>query len=1143
MKKIILSLLMLCSITAAMAEDGDSQPTYESLPLKVVSCQGSTPESTWTSEEKLVDGKEETSWISTFTSPIEIILQTESPSVVKSYTLIEDEWNFRSGRAWSKWKIYGTNDSLDDNPWWTCLSEVFTGWSGGSLTRDFGFDNKEEWAFKYYKIVITSIEGSGMVQQMAELKFYGKLIPDAVEDLCETGHTWDEQNVCKVCNIKKFLCDGPVYECKAYDDNGGIFPVKLVFKDVTNHSFTLSITVDENIDESERETVYANLLTFYVDLPDRPKWDYGVASQWGVTKDIVIDNIPPGTTYQIEEIRVTINSSEVFWIYTAHIGNIPAVTLLEGDYKPCMNGHKLNAEGECIACHIHKTHDHNYVDGKCTQCGNKQQVPLAFDIVRAVPAADANETAEKALDGITDNKWCGEMSSGYPYMVLRHDCKARVSRYNLFTGNDIHHENKSGNTRNPKEWKLYAKESVGDPWTEISHVTDGQLPSTNSTQSKDYLINRAYLDKYFQFFKFEIIDTEAGNTSASKIFEVGEINILGEACSHDYDANDICTICGEGKEHQHSYKDGVCTKCEAYEPASGEGTEETPYLIGNAGQLAWYRDQTRNGRHSICAKLTADIDMTPVCSENIGSWMGIYSETAVFDGNGHVLNNLYINDEYQYAGFFHKNSGVIENLGIESGYVTSSNYGLGAVCAYNESFGSKKKGQIINCFNKADVVSTYQNGSQAPAVGGICGSNSNGRIENCFNIGSVTHAADANLYVGAIIGCEVTGNGVIANNYYLDGVAADDNATAMTAEQFKSGEVAWLLNGSMDGDGNWTAGATDGSQPWYQTLGTDAYPVLAGNDSQTVYFYKNCKEEPSYTNDADTEDGAHEMEIYAKADPDGLYPYHCTACQEFFDDHKVLKGLFDGCEDIELHKDGTLWRTYTDVTIVDGKEYNSPVRFFTNQASYSRQMNGEWGTLCLPFDVVVDDTEDFALYEFEEESWSKSTLVLKKTNNLRAGDAMLVYAKPKTTITIKVDGARLESRSYLDELSSNKIDYSGEQLYAKGTFAVQSLGNKNGYMLYGDKFWSISELMREYGVKDIKAAPYRAWLEADSPYGAKFLNFAINEDATAIDAVNTLMEGNAEYYDINGQRTPFLQNGINIVKGKDGKTHKVIVKK
>lgn len=126
-------------------------------------------------------------------------------------------------------------------------------------------------------------------------------------------------------------------------------------------------------------------------------------------------------------------------------------------------------------------------------------------------------------------------------------------------------------------------------------------------------------------------------------------------------------------------------------------------------------------------------------------------------------------------------------------------------------------------------------------------------LSDCYNYGSVLAEEWKEIY-GAISGyCAAKKDG-IKNNYYLDTlpvkgflgeaeIANDEElAKAKTAEQFKSGEEAYLLNKEV----------TDGSQVWYQNIDNgeipDAYPVLDDTHG-TVYrwedgTYSNYEKEP-----------------------------------------------------------------------------------------------------------------------------------------------------------------------------------------------------------------------------------------------------------------------------------------------------------
>lgn len=188
---------------------------------------------------------------------------------------------------------------------------------------------------------------------------------------------------------------------------------------------------------------------------------------------------------------------------------------------------------------------------------------------------------------------------------------------------------------------------------------------------------------------------------------------------------------------------------------------------------------------------------------------------------------------------------------------------IGGIAGY-----SNAGARISNCANHGSV-SASKDGAY---VGGILGyvNNSNPTVKDCYNYGKVSNG-NSKTYCGAIIGWArnyTTSN--IDNNYYLDssstlafgsGGKTGVTATSKTADEFKSGEVAYLLNHSV----------TDGIQVWYQNIDNgetpNDYPVFNGG---TVYYGYTCnKADEQYSNNKlDNNTTAH------KFDKNGF----CTNC-------------------------------------------------------------------------------------------------------------------------------------------------------------------------------------------------------------------------------------------------------------------------
>ena len=264
------------------------------------------------------------------------------------------------------------------------------------------------------------------------------------------------------------------------------------------------------------------------------------------------------------------------------------------------------------------------------------------------------------------------------------------------------------------------------------------------------------------------------------------------------------------------------------------------------------------------------IEWTPVGSAN-------NTYTGTFDGKGYTISGLYFDhpDADYYVGLFGcigangkiSNVGVLDSyfqFGAQGGGVCGVNHGelqncsnsstvignkyegTGGVCGNNNNKGTVRNckntgsvrgsaplggvcgnnyGTIKNCFNEGTVSVTVTSGG----VGGVCGINRHyGRIESCYNTASVS----GQYSVGGVCGDNY--EGPITNCYYLSGTVADGKsgiggqkdengkAEKMSLEQFKSGEVAWLLNGKGLGE-----------QVWGQQLGKDQYPV-PGSDYKVI---------------------------------------------------------------------------------------------------------------------------------------------------------------------------------------------------------------------------------------------------------------------------------------------------------------------
>ena len=282
------------------------------------------------------------------------------------------------------------------------------------------------------------------------------------------------------------------------------------------------------------------------------------------------------------------------------------------------------------------------------------------------------------------------------------------------------------------------------------------------------------------------------------------------------------------------------------------------------------------------------------------------------------------------------NYGTVDNDGRYIGGIIGNAYGT----------------SIEDCANYGKIT------NKGWYAGGIAGETTNSSIQNVFSYGDVTNTYDnPGIIIGQVNGT-LTAKGIVAYNKeallnnssenikivgagsltFEDGKVEADVVKAFTKQQIKSGEVAWLLNGS-------TSVPTEGSTlTWYQKLsGTDAdaYPVLTAAEGNTVYHgsFRYC-------------DGTTSSYSNSSSDSELIHVASATLTSPEFDSAKHIYHM--GCrnEGCTLHKyfadaDGTL-----EAKAEDGKFYvkdlfltddastaiNTQAQFTIKDLQYSRQL-------------------------------------------------------------------------------------------------------------------------------------------------------------------------------------------------------------
>lgn len=249
----------------------------------------------------------------------------------------------------------------------------------------------------------------------------------------------------------------------------------------------------------------------------------------------------------------------------------------------------------------------------------------------------------------------------------------------------------------------------------------------------------------------------------------------------------------------------------------GSGSQEDPFLIGTLGDLVLMRDAinsesgiilTARGNEvaaaDACYRLTSDIDLSQVCGRELRrSWIpigdvGESSFKGVFDGDGHLIDNLYINEGSSgHRGLFGFLKGSVRNLTVR-GEVTGLEY-----CGLLAGDVSGNDSWIVNCTAKGSVSGIY-------SIGGLIGYGDNDAIEYCRNEATVRCR---DYYAGGIIGIvhfvssidHCTNTGSVNGSYYSGGITGyangskvfnGENTGSVTGDRYVGGIGGYLFQGA-----------------------------------------------------------------------------------------------------------------------------------------------------------------------------------------------------------------------------------------------------------------------------------------------------------------------------------------------------------
>ena len=536
---------------------------------------------------------------------------------------------------------------------------------------------------------------------------------------------------------------------------------------------------------------------------------------------------------------------------------------------------------------------------------------------------------------------------------------------------------------------------------------------------------------------------------------------------------------------------------------------------------------------------------------NTGSVRGFGSIGGVcgFNEKGGIIENSFNEGTVSVSG----TGDNVQNVGgvsgnnngtIKSCYNTASVSGqvsVGGVCGFNSV------GTITNCFNEGTV-------SGQNIVGGVCGNGCGVTTTNCFNKGTVR----GQIHVGGVCGYDYYYDGALTNCYYLsdtttggiNGKDVSGTAEGKSIEQFKSGEVAWLLNGST------SAPAEGSTLAWYQKLGdnADAYPVLKSTGDNTVYQAPliSCDGTThigEYANNPNGDQLSHNYQMATVADANGLYGGVCVECNSPEEGVKYIK---DFCGILG----NNLKLTYADgkytakaVTLTDGEAYNSPVDIEVADFKYIRTFDAyKWQSLYVPFRMSLEQLTSNGLnvatpvdIEVVDETITRLNVQKLKSGSSKANYPSLIMCESDGEKTIELADVTLSAakEKFIDCMSMtrkyvfNGVYQANKNLASNSEDAINYIIKDGGLVLRTDD--DVPAPQSWYMNVTIRENPFGGADEPLSSDAKTMPIYVIGEGyATGIENVNTAEEHILHgIYDLQGRKlSQEPESGIYIKDGK-----------
>jgi len=433
----------------------------------------------------------------------------------------------------------------------------------------------------------------------------------------------------------------------------------------------------------------------------------------------------------------------------------------------------------------------------------------------------------------------------------------------------------------------------------------------------------------------------------------------------------------------------------------------------------------------------------------------------------------------------------------------------------------KNKYESLGCANLAEIPD--ENGSTGPAID----DNYNVDIEiNSWNDCQIPGKAFNSKAKSALI--------TVSNAKYVKFLDKSDSNSAVVLKEYTYNN--------------------DGVEGTYTVTGDLLEVALSGN----IYF--NCDGNSNITVTVKNIGcDAHSYNQYKKQE-DGTYRQVCTDCGKVDNDNVIYKFTVYPESAVSTELYAKSWEptnenpnsiamisvtaddapngtnivnneTCADFVLTDGHPFYCPSKFTATQATYSRSVTNDWGTIVLPFKYQQASNETVSFYHLKEVSnaGDDKQLVLTPIDPTQDGNASAytpVFFKraDESVDEITVTGSNVKVKASTEPMSRTTGDWTLKGAMTETVkIDVQdgTWSGKNIYYISNNQFWHAT------GKVNIK--PFRAYLESTKAVSSAIGLMVDDGETTGMLNVNVNDNANANrnWYTLDGR----LLNGRPTAKG------------